>query len=84
MPSMIKTEFAEEQDLTDLIEDSFDLCMSNKEEIYWLICLLRGFMNIPNKRTEYNIDNFKINAWQYKLYPIIEKYKKKWHHSPKK
>lgn len=78
---MIKTKFKEEQDLTDLIEDSFDLCTTNKEEIYWLICLLRGFMNIPNKRIEFCLENFEINRWQYQLHPIIEKYKKSYHHS---
>lgn len=78
---MIYTEFQEEQDLQDLIEDTFDLCVSNKDEIYWLICLLRGFMNIPHKRTEYCPENFEINKWQYQLHPIIEKYKRKWKHS---
>ena len=78
---MIRTEFVEENDITDLIEDTFDLCISNKDEIYWLICLLRGFMNIPNKRTEYCVENFEINKWQYQLHPIIEKYKLKWKHS---
>lgn len=78
---MIKTTFKEERDLEELIEDTFDLCVSNKDEIYWLICLLRGFMNIPNKRTEYCQENFEINRWQYQLHPIIEKHKKRYHHS---
>ena len=49
-----------------------------KDEIRWLISLLRGFMNIPNKRIEPVADNYKINLWQYQLHPILEKYKKKW------
>lgn len=78
---MIYTEFQEEQDLKDIIEETFDLCTTNKEEIYWLITLLRNFMQIPNKRTEFNKENYKLNLWQYNLYPIIEKYRKKWKHS---
>ena len=68
-------------DLKDLLEYTFDMCNSNREELYWLVCILRGLMNIPNKCTEPVYDNYKINAWQYKLYPYIEKYKRKWHHS---
>lgn len=75
--------YREEQALLDLIEDTFDLCTTNKEEIYWLISLLRGLMNIPNKRKEYCAENYKLNMWQYNLEPIIEKYKKQYHHSNK-
>lgn len=78
---MIYTKEQEYRELSELIEETFDFCASNKEEIYWLICLLRGFMNIPNKRTDYNSENFKINFWQYQLHPIIEKFKKRWKHS---
>lgn len=78
---MIYTEQKEIEDLKNLIEDTFDLCTTNKEEIYWLICLLRGLLNIPNKRLETINENYKINLWQYQLHPIIEKYKKRWHHS---
>lgn len=78
---MIYTEQKEIEDLTNLIEDTFDLCISNKDELYWLISLLRGFMYIPNKRKEYCNENFEINRWQYQLHPILEKYKKKWCHS---
>lgn len=75
------TKFHEEQDLLDLIETTFDTCATNKEEIYWLIAIIRGFLNIPNKRTDYCAENFKINFWQYQMHPIIEKFKKKYHHS---
>ena len=75
---MIYTKEQEYRELSELIEDTFDLCKSNKEEIYWLICLLRTFMNIPNKRTDYNSENFNINLWQYQLHPIIERFKQRW------
>ena len=58
---MIYSEYEAEQDLTNLIEETFDTCDSNKDEIRWLISLLRGFMNIPNKRIEPVADNYKIN-----------------------
>ena len=64
---MIYSEYEAEQDLTNLIEETFDTCDSNKDEIRWLISLLRGFMNIPNKRIEPVADNYKINLWQYQL-----------------
>lgn len=69
------------EDLNGLIEDTFDLCVSNKDEIYWLICLLRGLMNVPNKNRQATAENYKINLWQYQLHPIIEKYKKKYKNS---
>ncbi len=75
---MIYTDLQAEEDLMDLIEGTFDTCESNKDEIRWLICLLRGFMNIPNKRNEYHAENYKLNKWQYELHPILETYKKKW------
>jgi hypothetical protein len=72
------SEHEAEQDIMNLIEDTFDTCTSNLDEICWLICLLRGFMNIPNKRTESVKNNYKINLWQFQLHPYLEKYKKKW------
>lgn len=75
---MIYTEFQAEEDLKDIIEDTFDTCTSNRDEIRWLITLLRGFMQIPNKRHEISSENYKLNLWQYQLYPILEKYRRKW------
>jgi hypothetical protein len=60
---MIYTEFQAEEDLRDIIEDTFDTCSSNKDEIRWLITLLRGFMQIPNKRHEISAENYKLNLW---------------------
>lgn len=71
-------------DLKDLFERTFDLCKTNREELYWLICILRGLMNIPNKRKEQTLTNQRINFWQYYLYPYIESYKHRWHHSNRK
>lgn len=68
-------------ELYTLIEDTFDTCASNREEIYWIITLLRGLMNIPNERLDYNPDNANLNLWQYQMHPILEKYKRHWHHS---
>lgn len=78
---MIPSKNKELEDLENLIEDTFDLCTTNKEEIYWIICLLRGLLNIPNKCIETTNENYKINLWQYQLHPIIEKYKKRYKHS---
>lgn len=75
---MIYSQVLAEDELKSLIEETFDLCTSNKDEIRWIICLLRGFMNIPNKNTKYCAENFKINKWQYDLHPILEKYKQRW------
>lgn len=73
-----RSDFQAEQDLTDIIEETFDLCISNRDEICWLITILRGFIGIPNKRTDYNQDNFKLNEWQLELYPIFQRYRKKY------
>lgn len=73
--------FLEDEELYDVIESTFDTCSSNREEIYWIITLLRGLMNIPNERQDYSVDNANLNLWQYQLHPILERYKKHWHHS---
>lgn len=75
---MIYTEFQKLEDLTDIVEETFNSCETNKDEIRWLITILRGFMDIPHKRTEYCTENYKLNLWQYQMYPIIKKYRKKW------
>lgn len=75
---MIYTEFQKLEDLTDIIEETFNTCDSNKDEIRWLISLLRGFMDIPHKRKECCAENYKLNLWQYQMYPIIKKFRKKW------
>lgn len=75
---MIYTEFQKLEDLTDIIEETFNTCDSNKDEIRWLISLLRGFMDIPHKRKEYCAENYKLNLWQYQMYPIIKNFRKKW------
>lgn len=74
----IATDFKIEEDMMNIIEESFDKCISNREEIYWLISLLRCFMNIKNKRTESNKDNFQLNLWQYEMFPKIERFKRKY------
>lgn len=76
--------FKELDELYYLIETTFDKCKSNTDELYWLIAVLKILLNYPNQYTEYNIDNIKINYWILKLYPIFEKYKKRWHHSTEK
>ena len=68
-------------DLKDLLEYTFNMCNTNREELYWLICILRGLMNVPNKCTLAHYDKYKINYWQYRLHPYIEKYKRRWHHT---
>lgn len=73
-----KTEHMFEEDINDFLEESFDLCQTNREEIYWLITVLRGFMNIGNKRTEPEVDTYKLNYWQYILNPAIQRLKKKY------
>lgn len=75
---MNKTEHQFEQDISDFLEESFDLCQTNREEIYWLITVLRGFMGIGNRRTDPEIDTYKLNYWQYILTPAIERLKRKY------
>ena len=75
---MNKTNQAFEEDISNFLEDSFDLCKTNREEIYWLITVLRGFMNIGNRRTDPKIDNYRLNYWQYILNPAIERLKRKY------
>lgn len=75
---MNKTEYRFEQDIDSFLEESFNLCRTNREEIYWLITVLRGFMNIGNKRIEGKIDTYKLNYWQCLLNPTIQRLKKKY------
>ena len=67
-----------EEDIKCIIEETFDTCLSNREEIYWFITLLRAFMRLPNKNTVLSADNMQLNKWQYEMVPIIEKFMKKW------
>ena len=75
---MIYSEYAMEQELKTIIEDTFNTCESNRDEIRWLISILRAICHIPHKRTEYKAENYKLNLWQYQLDPIIKHYYKKW------
>ena len=67
-----------EEDIKCIIEETFDTCLSNREEIYWLITLLRAFMRLPNKNTVLSTDNTQLNKCQYEMVPIIVKFMKKW------
>jgi len=77
MPKVYSNKHIEE-DIKNLIEETFNTCLSNREEIYWLITLLRGFMKVPNKNTKLTPDNMQLNKWQYEMTPIIESFMKKW------
>lgn len=76
--------FKELDELYEVIEDTFDTCSSSREEVYWLIAILKLFLNSPNKYTQLTTDNAQINYWMYSLYPIIEGWKIKYHHSTAK
>lgn len=76
--------FKELDDLYTIIEDTFDTCSSSREEVYWLIAILKLFLNSPNKYTQLTADNAQINYWIYSLYPIVEGWKTKYHHSTAK
>jgi len=67
-----------EEDLKVLIEETFDTCSTNREELYWIITLLRAFMRIGNKRIENKADVMQLNMWQYQMVPIVEQFMKKW------
>jgi len=67
-----------EEDIKDIFEDTFNTCTSNREEIYWLISILRAFLKTGNKNTSLNVDNMQLNSWQYQIVPIINKLLKKW------
>lgn len=75
---MNKTEHMFEEDIQNFLEESFDICQTNREELYWLIAVLRGFMNIGNKRIDQKLDVYKLNYWQYILSPAIQRLKKKY------
>ncbi len=77
MPKVFTNQHIEE-DLKTLFEDTFDLCKSNREEIYWLISIFRALMKIPNKETRMSIDNMHINEWQYNIVPLVKQFMKKW------
>lgn len=77
MPKMYTDQHIEE-DLKTLLEDTFDLCKSNREEIYWLISIFRAFMKIPNREIKMSVDNMHINEWQYNMVPLVEQFMKKW------
>lgn len=76
--------FNELDELYEVIEDTFDTCSSSREELYWLIAILKLFLNSPNKYTQLTADNAQINYWIYSLYPIVENWKRKYHHSSAK
>ena len=76
--------FKELDELYEVIEDTFDTCSSSREEVYWLIAILKLFLNSPNKYTQLTPDNAQINYWIYSLYPIVEGWKMKYHHSTAK
>lgn len=80
----ITPSFNELDDLYTIIEDTFDTCSSSKEEVYWLIAILKIFLNSPNKYVQLTPENTQINYWIYSLYPIIEGWKTKYHHSTAK
>ena len=80
----ITPSFNELDELYTIIEDTFDTCSSSKEEVYWLIAILKIFLNSPNKYTQLTPENAQINYWIYSLYPIIEGWKTKYHHSTAK
>lgn len=67
-----------EEDIKSIFEDTFDTCVTNRDEIYWLISILRAFLKIGNKNTSFNTDNMQINKWQYEIVPIIENFMRKW------
>lgn len=77
----ISPSFKELDELYTIIEDTFDTCSSSRDEVYWLVSILKLMLNSPNKYTKYSVDNMHINYWMYSLYPIVEKWKKKYHHS---
>lgn len=76
MPYFIKTEFQCFDDLNDIIEESFNDCISNREEIAWLISLVRNLLNLRNRRYDFNKDNIRINWWQDNLYEPLENWKR--------
>ena len=76
--------FKELDELYEVIEDTFDTCSSSREEVYWLIAILKLFLNSPNRYTQFTADNMQINYWIYSLYPIVEGWKTKYHHSTQK
>lgn len=67
-----------EEDTLNLIEDTFNTCTSNKDEIRWLITLLRAFCDIPIKRTDTSTESYNLRLWQYQMHPIVHNYRKKW------
>lgn len=77
MPKVFTNQYIEE-DIKNILEDTFNLCRSNREEIYWLITIFRAFMKVPNKEKKMSIDNMHLNEWQYNIVPIVEQLMRKW------
>lgn len=75
---MIYSDYQIEENIKTIINDTFDTCENNRDEIRWLLSILRSFMCIPRKRNEYKAESFKLNLWQYQLQPIIQHFYKKW------
>ena len=68
-------------ELYEVIEETFNTCSSSREELYWLIAIIKILANNSNRYTDCTPDNAQINYWIYSLYPIVENWKQKYHHS---
>ena len=75
---MIYSNYKKEEELKQIIEDTFDTCENNRDEIRWLISIIRSLIRVPNKITRPIPETYKLNLWQYQLNPIIQNYFKKW------
>ena len=77
---MYLSELQECDELLSLLEETFDTCSCNRDELYWLFAVLRCLMNCPNNRLDCVPDNYRLNLWQYYMKLIIDRYKKRWYH----
>lgn len=65
-------------DLMEILEYSYDQCLSKKDEYYRQIALFHLLAGIPHKNRGYTKETAEINAWIYKLHPKIKEYRLKY------
>ena len=67
-------------ELMDIFEETYDMCLSKKEQYYRQIALFHLFAGIPYTNKDYCLANPKINYWILQLRPLVNEFRIKFHH----